>query len=91
MPKWSLEFGSKAEKDIFLLDKADRVRVINKIDWCVKNFNDILPIILTADFREYFKLRVGDWRIFYKVNWRNNIILIEYIEHRSKAYKKRKK
>jgi len=50
-----------------------------------------LPTVLTADFRDYFKLRVGDWRIFYQVDWYRNIITIQYIDHRSKAYKRRKR
>ena len=55
------------------------------------NFNKILPTVLTADFRDYFKLRVGDWRVFYQVDWYKNVITVRYIDHRSKAYKKSKK
>jgi mRNA interferase RelE/StbE len=91
MPKWSVEFTSEAEKDIALLDKSVRERIVEKLSWFENNFGEILPTVLTADFRDYFKLRVGDWRIFYQVNWSKNIIAIKYIDHRSKAYKKSRK
>jgi len=90
MPSWSVEFTEEAEKDITLLDKPIRRRIIEKLDWLEKNFGGILPTVLTADFRDYFKLRVGDWRVFYQVDWYQNIITIKYIDHRSKAYKIKK-
>lgn len=91
MANWSIEFTREAEKDISLLDKSVRKRIIEKLDWLENNFSGILPVVLTADFRDYFKLRVGDWRVFYQVDWYRNIITIRYIDHRSKAYKKSRK
>ena len=91
MPKWSVEFTSEAEKDISLLDKSVQKRIVDKLDWLESNFSEVLPTVLTADFRDYIKLRVGDWRIFFQVDLYRNIITIRYIDHRSKAYKKSKK
>ncbi|OGI64068.1 hypothetical protein A3H53_04125 [Candidatus Nomurabacteria bacterium RIFCSPLOWO2_02_FULL_40_10] len=90
MPNWSVEFTEEADKDLSVLDGSVRKRVIEKIDWLENNFSEVSPIILTADFRDYFKLRVGDWRVFYQVDWYRNVITIKYIEHRSKAYKKKR-
>ncbi len=89
MLKWSVELTQEAEKDISVLDNSIRRRVILKLDWLEKNFDEILPVVLTADLRDYFKLRVGDWRIFYQVDWRRNIITVRYVDNRSKAYKKK--
>jgi len=91
MSQWSIKFSLEAEKDISSLDKPIRKRILEKIDWLEKNFGGILPSVLIADFRDYFKLRVGDWRVFYQVNWNRNIITIQYIDHRSRAYKTKKK
>lgn len=91
MSNWSVEFTVKAEKDISLLDKSIQKRILGKLDWLENNFSEVLPIVLTADFRNYFKLRVGDWRVFYQVDWYSNIITVRYIDHRSQAYKKHKK
>lgn len=91
MQKWSVEFTKEAEKDISFLDKSVRHRVLEKLDWLEGNFGGIFPTVLTANLRDYFKLRVGDWRIFYQVDWQDYIITICYIDHRNKAYKKKRK
>lgn len=56
----------------------------------LKNFESILPEVLTGEFREFYKLRVGDWRVMYKVNWQDKIIIVSYIDRRDRSYKKRK-
>ncbi|MES2023711.1 MAG: type II toxin-antitoxin system RelE/ParE family toxin [Patescibacteria group bacterium] len=89
MSEWTVEFTEEADKDISMLDKSIRRRILEKLDWLEKNFSGVLPTVLTADFRDYFKLRVGDWRVFYQVDWYRNIITVKYIDHRSKAYKKK--
>ncbi len=91
MTKWSMEFNSVAGKDIATIDKPVRRRIIEKLGWLMNNFDDIFPTLLTGDYRDYFKFRVGDWRIFYKVDWNKNIVTVHYIDHRSKAYKKEKR
>lgn len=88
MAKWSLEFDSLAEKDISAVDGSVRRRIVEKLEWLMNNFDGIFPTLLTGEYRDYFKFRVGDWRIFYKVDWSKNIITVHYIDHRSKAYKK---
>ena len=89
MQKWHIEFDEQADKDLAILDKSVSRRIIEKLEWLENNFSGIFPTVLTADYRDFFKLRVGDWRVFYKVDWNKNIITICYIDHRSKAYKKK--
>ena len=89
MGRWSLEFQPEAEKDLAKLDWQVRRQIIDKLDWLLKNFDVIIPSTLADEFREFCKLRVGDWRIIYKVNWNNRVILVCYIDRRDKAYKKR--
>ncbi|KKR08759.1 MAG: hypothetical protein UT37_C0027G0007 [Parcubacteria group bacterium GW2011_GWA2_39_18] len=89
MAGWTLEFSLEAEKDLVKLDRETRRRIIDKLDWLVTNFENILPSILTGEFREFYKLRAGDWRIMYKVNWHHRVIVVCYIDWRDKAYKKR--
>lgn len=90
MSSWLLKFSEDAEGDLARLDRTVRKSVIEKLDWFVKNFDSIFPIPLTGEYREFYKLRVGDWRIFYSVHWTEQFLRVEYIEHRSRAYRKRK-
>jgi len=66
MSEWSVEFTSEADKDFSALDNSVQKRIIEKLGWLENNFSEVLPTVFTADFRDYFKLRVGDWHIFYQ-------------------------
>ena len=90
MATWSLEFLPDAERDLARLDGAVRRRIIGKLDWFLEHFDSLFPIPLTGDFREFYKLRVSDWRIFYDIDWRKFTIRVVYIERMDKAYKKRR-
>lgn len=66
MAQWSLKFSSGASKDLSKLDSEIRLRIIEKLDWLFDSFDSILPQVLHAEFRAFFKLRIGDWRVMYK-------------------------
>ena len=89
MPKWSLDFTPEAETDLKKLDKKLRRRIIDKLDWLQANFNDIIPSTLGGIWQGYFKVRVGDWRVLYKIDWNKNLINIYLIDRRDKIYKRR--
>ncbi len=91
MQKWRVEFTTEAEKDFASLEKSARRRILEKLEWFSENFSGIFPTFLTGEYRNYFKLRVGDYRIFYNVAWEKYMLIIRYIDHRSKAYKKKRK
>ena len=89
MERWSLEFLPEAEKDLAMLDSKIRQRIIDKLDWFLDNFGKISLIALTSEFRDFYKLRAGDWRVIYKINWQDYIITVCYIDRRDKIYKKK--
>ena len=89
MKKWSIEFLPEAEKDLARLDGEIQRRIIDKLNWLLENFENILPEVLTGEFREFYKLRIGDWRTMYKINWLNKTIAVCYIDRRDRVYKKR--
>jgi len=90
MASWLLKFSPGASKDLSKLDSETCLRVIEKLEWFSENFDSILPQVLHAELNAFFKLRVGDWRVMYKIDWIEHVIVIRYIEHRSKVYKKKK-
>lgn len=89
MKKWSIEFLPEAEKDLAKLDGEIQRRIIDKLNWLLENFENILPEVLTGEFREFYKLRIGDWRTMYKINWLNKTITVCYIDRRDRVYKKK--
>ena len=89
MSAWRFEFSQGAEKDLAVLDRALRRRTIDRLDWLATNFNRIIPLPVGGEFHGCYKLRVGDWRVVYEVDWSEHLISIYYIDRRDKVYKKR--
>ena len=89
MVNWNLIFTPEAADDFKKLDTKTRARISNRLEWLRDNFNNITPSALSSEWRDYFKFRVSDWRIIYKINWINNKIIIYVINRRDKVYKRK--
>lgn len=85
--KYQLEILPEAISDLKKLDKVISQRIFDKIRWLSENFEDIVPQMLTSEFKGMYKLRVGDWRIIYTVNQNTKIITVHMVGHRSEIYK----
>lgn len=86
-PNWRLEFQKSAEHDLVSLDVQIRRRIIDKLSWLLDNFDDITPLPLGGSWKGFFKLRVGNWRVVYSVNFSKKLIFVQYIDLRDKVYK----
>ena len=89
--QWLVKFTPEGEKDLTKLDKPVQRRVIIKLHWLEENFLRVVPEPLSNKWRGYFKLRVGDWRIVYEINFTNHFLIVHRIDLRDKIYKKVKK
>jgi len=87
--RWSFRLTPEAKEDIVRLDKPVRRRVEEKLEWFVSHFDEVASARLGFDFRGFFKLRVGDWRIVYEVKEEAQAVIIHNVEHRSKVYKRK--
>lgn len=89
MTGWFLSFTNQAESDFDRLEKKLSKRVVNKLNWLRNNFDKITPLSLGGNWKGYYKLRIGDWRIIYRVEWEKQHIIVYIIENRDKVYKKK--
>ena len=48
-----------------------------------------LDVVKLKGYENMYRIRVGDYRIVYKVAWDEKRILIHFIGHRKAAYRKR--
>ena len=85
--KYRVEFLSEAVSDLRKIDKIIAQRILNKIKWLSENFEDVVPEILTGDFKGMYKLRVGNWRVIYGVDKEKRIIRVFMVGHRKDIYK----
>lgn len=78
-----------ALSDLEKIDPLVARRIVNKTTWLVRNYENVTPEPLTKELKGLFKFRVGDWRVVYFVE-NNDTIVIQFIGHRSKIYKRSK-
>ena len=60
---YELEFTEESVTDLEKLTQVIQIRIINKINWLAENFEQLTPQTLTGDFADFYKLRVGDYRV----------------------------
>lgn len=88
MADWRFNITDQGRTDFKSLDTEVRQRVSEKLKWFAENFADITPIPLSGKLRGFFKLRVGDWRVVYEMDYKERIITVHAIDSRDKIYKK---
>ncbi len=84
---YSLEFTHTAEADLSRLDAGIARRVRNAIDRMAENADAVRHTALTGSYRGQFRLRVGNYRVLYRINRANRLITVLEVEHRSDAYR----
>jgi mRNA interferase RelE/StbE len=88
MKKWELKLTKTAKHDFDNLERSIKKSVKNKLKWLQENFERISYLPLRGELKGLFKLRVGDYRIIYEIDWENGVIYILAIDHRKNIYKK---
>ena len=81
-----IEFSNLSKKFLKKCQKEDAGRIINKIEGLVKKPFPSESIKLHSK-DNLFRIRVGKYRIIYKVKYKEKILLITEIGKRGKIYK----
>ena len=87
MAQWKVIFSKDAQNDLDALSSPIRERTFDKLEWFEINFDSITPLFLTGKFAGLCKLRMGDWRVIYRIDWDKNQIIVLVVKHRSDVYK----
>jgi len=83
---YSTNFTPESITDLSKIDSSNKLRIARKIKWLQENFEQITPIPLAGDLIGYFKLRIGDYRVIYSINYSSKILIIHRIVHRREIY-----
>jgi len=78
----------QARDDLRHLDKPTARRILHKLKWLSQNFEDLTPDRLTGDLREFYKLRVGSYRVIYTSEQEEHRLIVHMIGHRRDIYKR---
>lgn len=67
--------------------KSVRERILRKINWLALNLDvAVTPESLKGDLADFFKLRVGDYRVIYDRDAESRTIVVIRIGHRREIY-----
>lgn len=84
---YELRFLDAALDDLKRLDKGVARRVISRLDWLSVNFELLTPESLTGVLSDFYKFRVGDYRVIYQILPEEKIIIVHAIGHRRDIYR----
>ena len=85
MPAKFLITQQSAKKNLRKLPVHIHVKIVRVLDKIKEN--PMAGIKLHGELQDYYKFRVGDYRIVYKFNKKASIVEIVRIEHRQGVYR----
>ena len=87
MASYEIAFKPSVEKDLRIVSAKVRARILSRIAGLREE-----PIprqaIKLAGGHAWYRLRVGDYRIVYGVNFSMRQVVVQYVRHRRDAYRK---
>lgn len=86
MGLFKIEWKPSVEHDLKRLDKQYIPKIIQRIESLVHNPLPHASKKLLFTEKTY-RIRVGDYRVIYQVDYREKTVLINYIRHRKDVYK----
>ena len=84
---YSIRIKRQATREIRRIPKRDRLRIIRAIDELADS--PLRGAVLKGDLRGLRRLRVGDYRVVYKVQHTALVVLVIRVAHRQGAYDRR--
>lgn len=87
MSDWRVVLTLEARADIRRLDAALRRRILDKLEWMAANAELMRHSPLQGEeWLDCFKYRVGDYRIFYQLDWPAQELTVLKVGHRRDVY-----
>ncbi|MEA3475607.1 MAG: type II toxin-antitoxin system RelE/ParE family toxin [Candidatus Cloacimonadota bacterium] len=84
-----IEYLPDAKKDLEKIDKLWQRKIKNSLQILTENPALLKNKIkkLKGKYKDYFRLRVGNYRVIFRIEKRKLVILVVRIAHRKEIYK----
>lgn len=86
---YQLRILDAAARELAVLDRKVASRVAKRVRWLAENFDSIKPHPLSGELSDFYKLRVGDYRVVYQILNMEQTIVVHAIGHRREIYRSR--
>lgn len=83
---YQIKYDEDSIQELVNLTPTIQKRIIKKITWLGNNFDIIKHTSLTGEWSNFYKLRIGDYRVIYYFDVSDKIIFIIKIGHRREIY-----
>ncbi len=85
---WTIKFAESIKKDLKGVSILDRERIKEKINWLAQteNPNQHGKKLTGKQYKDLFRLCVGNYRIIYKTENQQLVIIVLKIGHRKDIY-----
>lgn len=87
MTSYKIEWKHSAERDLRGIDKKHVPRIIKTVESLIDNPFSLQCRKLHGAESSY-RIRIGNYRVIYKVDIENKRIVIYHVRHRREAYRK---
>lgn len=81
----NLQIAQSADKGLAKLPRNIQLKILASFDRIKQN--PVSGIKLHGELKNFYKFRVGDYRIVYKFNQKESLVQVVKIEHRQGVYK----
>ncbi len=65
-----LNWDEQALADLDKIDFSIAKKIVAKVSWLKEHYGDVIPEVLHYSLKGIYKLRVGDYRVLYKIRSR---------------------
>lgn len=83
---YELAFENNALKNLKRLDKGVASRILKKLQTLAKEVESFPHTAMKGQWKGYFRIRVGNYRVIYDLDHDNQRIIIETVGHRRDIY-----
>jgi len=84
---YEIRYVAQAVEDLQQLPARITRQVLNKIERLAENATIVSHHAMKGTWAGYFRIRVGDYRVIYRLDHERRMITIERIGHRGKVYR----
>jgi mRNA interferase RelE/StbE len=87
--RWTIEYACSAEKHLRSLDRPTRQRILDYLDQRIAPLDDPRSIgkCLKGELSEYWRYRIGDYRLICEIHDETIVVLVLRIGHRKEVYR----
>jgi len=83
---YSVVFARSASKELRSLDSTVALRIVKRIETLSQNPRPA-GVVMLEGAADLWRVRVGDWRVVYRIADRERMVDVIAIRHRREAYR----